>query len=101
MATHITIDCINCGACEPDCPNDAISQGDEIYEIDPERCTECVGYFDHEACQAVCPVKCCLPDPLRVETEPVLLERALRLHPNDPDLQARAGRGEVPSRFRK
>lgn len=101
MATTITVDCINCGACEPDCPNDAISQGDEIYEIDPDLCSECVGYFDHEACQAVCPVKCCLPDPARSEPESVLLARALRLHPNDRDLHERAARGDVPSRFRK
>ena len=63
MATYITSDCINCGACEPECPNDAISEGDEIYIIDPDLCTECVGFYDHEACQAVCPVECCLPDP--------------------------------------
>ena len=63
MATYITSDCINCGACEPECPNEAISEGDEIYVIDPELCTECVGFYDHEACQAVCPVECCLPEP--------------------------------------
>ncbi len=63
MATYITEDCINCGACEPECPNEAISEGDEIYVIDPELCTECVGFYDHEACQAVCPVECCLPNP--------------------------------------
>merc|ERR1712065_80371 len=62
MATHITDDCINCGACEPECPNQAISEGEEYYVIDPARCTECVGFYDHEACQAVCPVECCLPD---------------------------------------
>src|SRR4029079_8960716 len=62
MATYITEDCINCGACEPECPNEAISEGDEIYVIDPELCTECVGFYDHEACQAVCPVECCLPN---------------------------------------
>ena len=56
MATYITSDCINCGACEPECPNDAISEGDDIYVIDPDLCTECVGFYDHEACQAVCPV---------------------------------------------
>ena len=58
MATYITTDCINCGACEPECPNEAISEGDEIYVIDPELCTECVGFYDHEACQR-CPVECC------------------------------------------
>merc|ERR1711916_95952 len=49
MATHITDDCINCGACEPECPNQAISEGEEYYVIDPARCTECVGFYDHEA----------------------------------------------------
>ena len=101
MATHITSECINCGACEPECPNSAISQGDETYVIDPERCTECVGFFDHEECQAVCPVECCLPDPARVEAEQALIQRALALHPEDAELKARVGSGDVPSRFRK
>ena len=79
MATYITTDCINCGACEPECPNEAISEGDEIYVIDPELCTECVGFYDHEACQAVCPVECCLPDPKHVETEELLILRAKAL----------------------
>ena len=101
MATHITADCINCGACEPECPNEAISEGDEIYVIDPELCTECVGFYDHEACQAVCPVECCLPDPSHVEEEKSLVERALRLHPDDGELKKRVAADEVPSRFRK
>jgi ferredoxin len=63
MATHITEECINCGACEPECPNEAISEGADTYVIDPNLCTECVGFHDYEACQAVCPVECCLPDP--------------------------------------
>jgi len=100
MATHITLDCINCGACEPECPNQAISAADQVYKIDPELCTECVGFYDHEACQAVCPVECCLPDPDRREEEPTLIERALRLHPDDPDLAKRAEKNEYPSRFR-
>src|SRR4029453_2383302 len=83
MATHITADCINCGACEPECPNEAISEGDEIYVIDPDLCTECVGFYDHEACQAVCPVECCLPNPEIVESEEVLIARAIKLHPDD------------------
>jgi ferredoxin len=88
MATYITEECINCGACEPECPNEAISEGDDIYVIDPKLCTECVGFHDHEACQAVCPVECCLPDPKNVETEEVLLTRARSLHPDKafPDL---------------
>ena len=101
MATFITDDCINCGACEPECPNDAISQGDEVYLIDPARCTECVGYHEREACQAVCPVECCLPDPARRESEQVLLGRALALHPNDVELQRQAADGSFPSRFRQ
>ena len=82
MATHITEECINCGACEPECPNEAISEGDDTYVIDPNLCTECVGFHDYEACQAVCPVECCIPDPDRRETEEVLLARAVKLHPD-------------------
>jgi len=101
MATYITTDCINCGACEPECPNEAISEGDDIYVIDPELCTECVGFYDHEACQAVCPVECCLPDPDHPEQEGELIQRALRLHPDDGELQKRAEADNFPSRFRK
>ena len=101
MATYITSDCINCGACEPECPNEAISEGDEIYVIDPELCTECVGFYDHEACQAVCPVECCLPDPNHREEE----QAAPRArHPPAPGRRRaeEARRGEsFPSRFRK
>ncbi len=100
MATYITEACINCGACESECPNEAISQGDEIYAIDATRCTECVGFHEREACQAVCPVECCLPDPRRVEPEGELLARACALHPDDGELKARADGGSFPSRFR-
>ena len=111
MATMITSECINCGACEPECPNTAIYQGgvqwqapngtmhdaisNDIFYIVPEKCTECVGFHDHEACAAVCPVDCCVPDPQRPETESVLLVRARALHPDKtiPD--------DAPSRFRK
>ena len=81
MATMITGDCINCGACEPECPNNAIRQGDPVYVIDPLLCTECVGFHDYEACAAVCPVDCCVTDPNNIESEQVLLERARALHP--------------------
>lgn len=80
MATMITGECINCGACEPECPNNAISQGEEIYVIDPLLCTECVGFHDYEACAAVCPVDCCVTDPNNIETEEVLVTRARSLH---------------------
>ncbi|MCK6570865.1 YfhL family 4Fe-4S dicluster ferredoxin [Myxococcota bacterium] len=82
MATMITSDCINCGACEPECPNNAISEGDDIYVIDPALCTECVGFHGDEACQSVCPVECCVPNPDIVESESKLLARALKLHPD-------------------
>jgi ferredoxin len=58
MSLLITDECINCDVCEPECPNDAISQGEEIYVIDPRRCTECVGHFDQPQCVEVCPVDC-------------------------------------------
>ena len=110
MATIITSECINCGACEPECPNTAIYQGgveweapaggliaalsDEIFYIVPEKCTECVGFHDEEACAAVCPVDCCVPDPDIPETHEVLLARARELHPDEsiPD--------DAPSRFK-
>jgi ferredoxin len=60
MALTITSECINCGACEPECPNQAITQGDDIYLIDAAKCTECVGHNDEPACAAVCPVDCCV-----------------------------------------
>ncbi|MBE0461098.1 MAG: YfhL family 4Fe-4S dicluster ferredoxin [Candidatus Aminicenantes bacterium] len=63
MALIINEECINCGACEPECPNEAISAGDELYVINPDKCTECVGHFDEPQCAAVCPVDACVPDP--------------------------------------
>jgi Pyruvate/2-oxoacid:ferredoxin oxidoreductase delta subunit len=84
MATMITNECINCGACEPECPNNAISQGETIFVIDPKLCTECVGFHDYEACAAVCPVDCCVTDPNNIEPEEVLIARARALHPETP-----------------
>jgi ferredoxin len=95
MATMITEECINCGACEPECPNEAISEGEDVYVIDPSRCTECVGHFDEEQCAAVCPVDCCVADPNNVETEDALMGRARALHPD------KTFAAEFPSRFRK
>jgi ferredoxin len=69
MALMITDECINCDVCEPECPNDAISAGEEIYVIDPAKCTECVGHFDEPQCQKVCPVDCIPLDPDRPETQ--------------------------------
>ena len=75
MALIITDECINCDVCEPECPNDAISQGTEIYVIDPSKCTECVGHFDTPQCVVVCPVDCIPLDPARVETKEQLLRK--------------------------
>lgn len=69
MALLINDECINCDVCEPECPNDAIFQGEEIYEIDWLRCTECVGHFDDPQCQIVCPVDCIILDPDHVENK--------------------------------
>lgn len=69
MALMITEDCINCDVCVPECPNTAISQGDEIYVIDATKCTECVGHFDDSQCVAVCPVDAIIPDPNHVESK--------------------------------
>jgi len=110
MATVITSECINCGACEPECPNTAIYQGgvewelngvkhpaiaQDIFYIVPEKCTECVGFHDHEACAAVCPVDCCVPDPNIPESDDVLIARARQLHP-ETEFTA-----DYPSRFKK
>ncbi len=75
MALLITDECINCDVCEPECPNDAISPGDEIYEIDPNLCTECVGHFETSQCVEVCPVDCIPLDPDRVENKEELMEK--------------------------
>jgi len=73
----ITDECINCDVCEPECPNEAISQGDSIYEIDPNKCTECVGHYDAPQCVEVCPVDC-IPVGIE-ETHDQLMDRYLHL----------------------
>ena len=102
MAIIITDDCINCGACEPECPNNAIYEpdvewrwsdgtnmsddteqkpvSDEFYFIVTDKCTECQGFHDEPQCAAVCPVDCCLPDEDNVETEEQLLAKKDKLH---------------------
>ena len=79
MALIITDDCINCDVCEPECPNGAITQGDEIYVINPTKCTECVGHYDEPQCQQVCPVDCIPLDPEHVESEDELMDKYERL----------------------
>ncbi len=86
MATIITDECINCAVCEPECPNEAIDDGSgeglDYYYIDPDLCTECVGFHGEEACQEVCPVDCCIPDEDIRESEEELLEKAKKIHPD-------------------
>ncbi|BBA36488.1 ferredoxin protein [Methylocaldum marinum] len=79
MALIITDECINCDVCEPECPNGAISQGEEIYEINPALCTECVGHFDTPQCMEVCPVDCIRKDPDYSEDRDSLYEKYLAL----------------------
>jgi len=79
VALKITEDCINCDVCEPVCPNEAIYQGLEIFEINPDLCTECIGHFDEPQCVDICPVDCIPKDPERVENEQKLHEKFLRL----------------------
>ncbi len=83
MAYWITEDCIACGACEPECPNQAIREGDPIFIINPERCAECVGSYPSSRCAEVCPVDACQPDPKHKETKDVLLARFRKLHPGE------------------
>jgi ferredoxin len=111
MATMITSECINCGACEPECPNTAIYQGgvqwqapdgamhdalsNDIFYIVPGEVHRVRRFHDHEACAAVCPVDCCVPNPQIPETHEVLLQRARELHPGEPIPD------DAPSRFKK
>src|SRR5258705_13267735 len=101
MATVITSECINCGACEPECPNTAIYQGgvewqapdgsmhgaisNDIFYIVPEKCTECVGFYHQEACAKGCPGDCCVPDPALPESEAVLPARGPAPPPHKTD----------------
>jgi ferredoxin len=82
MALMITDECINCDVCEPECPNDAISMGEEIYEIDPHKCTECVGHHDEPQCVQLCPVACIPLNPEFAESRDQLFAKYVRLHPS-------------------
>ena len=79
MSLIITDECINCDVCEPECPNQAISQGELIYEIDLNRCTECVGHFETPQCREVCPVDCIPVNPDHIETKEQLLLKYKKL----------------------
>ena len=75
MALTITDECINCDVCEPERPNGAISMGVEIYQIDPDKCTECVGHFETPQCVEVCPVACIPVHPQHVESRETLWQK--------------------------
>jgi ferredoxin len=79
MSLIIKDACINCDVCEPECPNGAISQGEDIYEINPSLCTECVGHHDRPQCMEVCPVDCISKDANHVEDEASLYQKYLKL----------------------
>lgn len=83
MAYLITDECISCGACEPECPNLAITEEETIYVIDASKCTECVGSHETKQCVDICPVDCCIPDPKHQETREALLEKWQQLHPGE------------------
>ena len=83
MAYKITEECISCGACEPDCPNQAITEGDTLYEINADRCTECVGSYESSRCVDLCPVDACVLDPEHEESKEQLLDKWKKLHPGE------------------
>jgi len=80
MALMINDSCISCGLCETECPNNAISEGNLFYEIDPDLCTECVGFHDKPQCVEVCPVEAIVHDPNHIESKEKLLEKKIRIH---------------------
>ena len=97
MSFKISEECINCGACQPECPNEAIFAGGEDYEfkgktnsalsqdfyyIVADKCTECVGFHDEPMCASVCPTDSALKDPEKEETKEALLAKAKALHPD-------------------
>ena len=81
MSVKITEECIACGSCAEVCPNEAIFQGDEYYQVDPLLCTECVGFFDREQCMEACPIDVPISDPENEESEAELLDKARKNHP--------------------
>jgi ferredoxin len=81
VALRISEECVSCGVCQLECPNQAIRRGDVYYEIDPERCTECVGFFDQPQCRSVCPNEIPEPDPAHRESKEALLTKKASLHP--------------------
>jgi ferredoxin len=83
MAYKITDDCTGCGLCEAECKNQAISEGETIYVIDPDKCTECVGNYSKPQCAEVCLIGACVPDPDHKENKEQLLEKWHKLYPGE------------------
>ena len=83
MAYKITEECISCGACETDCGNDAITEGETVYVIDPDKCTECVGNYETVRCVELCPADCIVLDPAHKESREELLQKWHKLHPGE------------------
>ena len=81
MAFKITDECIACAACESECPNEAISEGEDQYVIDPGKCTECAGFYDTQQCYDVCPVEAPIADPDHEESREELLAKFRKLNP--------------------
>ena len=81
MSYKITDECISCGACEPECKNEAIKEGNTTYVIDPNTCTECVGWFPASKCAEVCPVDACIPDPEHKESHEQLVKKWQKQNP--------------------
>ena len=83
MAYKISDECISCGACEPECPNQAITEGDTVYIINPDKCTECIGSYVSSRCAEICPVDACAADPALKESKDQLLAKWRKLHPGE------------------
>ncbi len=83
MAYKISEECISCGACESECPNNAIMEGETTYKIDPAKCTECVGSYDSSKCKEICPVEAPGPDASHKESKDALLAKWKKLHPGE------------------
>ncbi|MBA6263082.1 YfhL family 4Fe-4S dicluster ferredoxin [Colwellia sp. Bg11-12] len=80
MALIIQSTCINCDMCDPECPNEAIALGEDIYEIDTSKCTECIGHYDKPTCISVCPIDCIKKDLIHIENEATLFAKFMRMH---------------------
>ena len=83
MAYKITDECISCGACEAECKNAAISEGETLYVIDPDKCAECVGNFESPKCAGACSVDACVPNPDHKASKEQLLEKWRKLYPEE------------------